>query len=183
MIHFGDIPFMLGEKRLLDCQYGVHYKKPKSSTSNRVYLQGTRKKGCPAHIEITQFDLYPEYSVHSHMCTNISQKQAQKIREASLKSLKQALKQSKGVEVTHKYYINLPTEEAHHKCHPTKGIMGLSQRVHPELVAKVQELVHAGTTDPVEVQRLLKHHVHHYMCTGNLPNPTDRAYYPTADDI
>ena len=61
--------------------------------------------------------------------------------------------------------------------------MGLSQRVPPELVAKVQELVHAGTTDPVEVQRLLKHHVHHYMCAGNLPNPTYRAYYPTADDI
>ena len=60
---------------------------------------------------------------------------------------------------------------------------GLSQRVHPELLAKIQELVHASTTDPVEIQRLLKHHVHHYMCTGNLPNPTDRAYYPTLDDI
>ena len=99
---------MLGEMQLLDCQYGVHYKKPKSNTSNRVYLQGTRKKGCPAHIEITQFDLYPEYSVHSHMCTNISQKQARKIREESLKSLKQALKQSKGEEVTHKYYKTCP---------------------------------------------------------------------------
>ena len=86
---------MLGEKQLLDCQYGVHYKKPKSNTSNRIYLQGTRKKGCPAHIEITQFDLYPEYSVHSHMCTNISQKQAREIREESLKSLKQALKQQR----------------------------------------------------------------------------------------
>ena len=117
------------------------------------------------------------------MSPNLSQKQARKIREECLKSLKQALKQKEGVQVIHKYYINLPTEEAHHKCHPTKGIMGLSQRVHPELVAKIQELVHAGTTDPVEIQRLLKHHVHHYMCTGNLPNPTDRAYYPTLDDI
>ena len=63
----------------------------------------------------------------------------------------------------------------------SKRILGLSQRVHPVFVAKVQELVHAaGTTDPVEVQRLLKHHVHHYMCTGNLPNLTDRAYYPKA---
>ena len=42
------------------------------------------KKGCPAHIEITQFDLYPEYSVHSHMSPNLSQKQARKIREESL---------------------------------------------------------------------------------------------------
>ena len=77
--------------------------------------RATTSSGCTAHIEITQLDIYPEYSVHSHMCTNISQKQARKIREESLKSLKQALKQSKGVEVTHKYYINLPTEEAHHK--------------------------------------------------------------------
>jgi len=73
-------------------------------------------------------------------------------------------------------------EEAHHKCHPTKGIMGLSQRVHPELIAKIQELVLAGITDPVEVQCLLNHHVHHYMSTGNLPNPNDRAYNPTLDD-
>ena len=77
--------------------------------------------------------------------------------------MKQALKQ-KGVQVTHKYYINLVTEEAHHKCHPTKGIMGLSQRVHPELVAKVQELVHAGTTDPVEIQRLLTSCTPLYTC-------------------
>jgi len=44
--------------------------------------------------------------------------------------------------------------------------------------------VHAGTTDPVEpeVQHLLKNHVHHYMSTGNLPNPNDRAYYPTLDN-
>ena len=109
------------------------------------------------HIEITKFDLYLEYSVHSHISTNISPKPAWKIREESLKSLKQALKQREGVPVTHKYYINLSIEEAHHRCHPTKEIMELSQRVHPELVAKVQELVHAGTTDPVEV------HVHHYM--------------------
>ena len=61
--------------------------------------------------------------------------------------------------------------------------MGLTQRVHPELIAKVQELVSAGTSDPVELQRLLKHHVHNYMCPGNLPDPKYRAYYPTLDDI
>ena len=61
--------------------------------------------------------------------------------------------------------------------------MGLSQRVHPELIAKIQEYVSIGTVEPVEVQRLLKHHVNHYMCAGNLPNPNDRAYYPSPTDV
>ena len=76
------------------------------------------------------------------------------IRENSLKSLKQQLSSSKVPEVIHKYYISLPTEEAHHEYHPTKGVMGLSQRVHPELIAKIQEYVSIGTVEPVEVQRL-----------------------------
>ena len=100
-----------------------------------------------------------------------------------MKSLKPALNEGKVPEVVHKYCISLPTEEAHHQCHPTKGALGLSQRIHPELIAKIQEFVSAGTHEPVEIQRLLKHHVHYYMCAGNLPNPTDRAYYPLLDDI
>lgn len=55
--------------------------------------------------------------------------------------------------------------------------MGLSQRVHPELIAKIQEYVSIGTVEPVEVQRLLKHHVNHYMCVEN------KAYYPSLDDV
>ena len=148
-----------------------------------MYLQGSRKKGCRAHIEITQFSLYSEYSVSSQLSTHVSQKCGRKLREYSMKSLKLALNEGKVPEVVHKYCISLPTEEAHHQCHPTKGALGLSQRIHPELIAKIQEFVSAGTHEPVEIQRLLKHHVHYYMCAGNLPNPTNRAYYPLLDDI
>ena len=42
------------------------------------------------------------------------------------------------------------SEEAHHKCHPTKGVMQLSQRVYPEIIAKIHELVSIGTVEPVE---------------------------------
>ena len=50
---------------------------------------------------------------------------------------------------------------------------------------KVQELVSIGTVEPVEVEveRLLKHHVDHYMCAGNFPDPNDRAYYHCLYDI
>ena len=68
---------------------------------------------------------------------------------------------------------------------PYKRNNGVSMEewMHAELIAQVQELVPAGTTDPAEVQHLLKHHVPHYKCTDNPPNPNDSAYYPTLDDI
>ena len=62
---------------------------------------------------------------------------------------------------------------------PNKGCDGII-RVHP---AKIHELVSIGTVEPVEVQRLLKHHVNHYMCSGNLPDPNDQAYCPCLEDI
>ena len=31
-------------------------------TSSRIYLQGTRKLGCHAHIEIREYRLHPEYA-------------------------------------------------------------------------------------------------------------------------
>ena len=183
VIQFENTPFSLGEKRTLHCQYGVQYYKSKPHTSGRVHLQGTRKKGCLAHIEIIEFNLYPQYSVKSMIYPALSQKKVRSIREDSLKTLRKALSSNEVPQVVHKYFVSLPTEEAHHKCHPTKGVMGLSQRVHPELIAKIHELVSIGTVKPVEVQRLLKHHVNHYMCAGNLPDPNDRAYFPSLDDI
>ena len=150
-IQFGCTPFSLGEKRSLDCQYGVQYKKVKtgSDSSNqksegtkkkkRVYLQGTRKKGCAAHIQILEFNLYPEYSVDDLLSEDMVPKQVRMVKEGSLKSLREALQQNDNVIITRKYYISLPTEDAHHSCHPTKGMMGFSQRIHPELITKIQE--------------------------------------------
>ena len=154
-MEFNGTPFSIGTKRLLDCQYGTRCKKPSTPTSCRTYLQGSRKKGCQAHIEITEFILYPEYAVTQTPSKPLSQKQTRKVREEMLRSLQLTLAQSKVVNITQKYYVRLPTEEAHHQCHPTKGAMGLSQRIHPALVCKIQELVSVGITDIVEVQRLL----------------------------
>ena len=148
-----------------------------------MYLQGSRKKGCKAHISIVEFKLYPEYSIKQPISPGMSQNKVRKIREESLSELRKSIESGNTPLVKNNFFVSLPAEEAHHKCHPTKGIMGFSQKVHPELIAKIQEFVSIGTIEPVEVQRLLKHHVKHYMCVGNLPDPNDRAYYPSLDDI
>ena len=168
----------------MDCQYGAQYKQPNvPKNSERIYLQGTRKKGCPAHIEIREFYVFPDYNVSSLLSSQSSAKQTRKVREAKLKELKSNLHQKAAIQTTKKYYVSLPTADAHHTCHQTQGIMGLSQKIHPELINKIQELVSAGTTDAMEMKRLLKHHVNHYMCTDHLPDPNDRAYYPNMEDI
>ncbi len=181
-LEFG-IPFSIGSKRLLDCQYGVQYKKPKPPTSNRVHLQGSKKKGCGAHVEVIELTLYPEYRTTSLLTHTTSKKQCRKVKEELLQSLKQELKTGKVRDVVHKYLVRLPTEEAHHTCHPTKGAMGFSQRIHPDLILKIQELVSTGITEPLVVQRLLRQHVLNCMCASNPADPNDRSYFPILDDV
>lgn len=112
-------------------------------------------------------------------------KKIHSIREDSLKILRKTLSSNGAPDIASKYFVRLPTEEAHHKCHPTEGVMWLSHWVHPLQIAKIHELVSIGTVEPIEVQRLLKHHVKHYtmLCAENMPDPNDRAYFPTLDDM
>ena len=139
----------------MDCQYGVHYKQPKQpDQSKRIYLQGTRKKGCLAHVEICEFVLHPECSIESLSLTELSMKQTRKLKEKKLKALKLCLQKNSHVKIVKKYFVSLPAEDANHSCHPTRGIMGISQQIHPELINKIQELVGAGTTKAIEIKKI-----------------------------
>ena len=80
--------------------------------------------------------------------------------------------------------MSLPTLEAHsdHVCEISRGY---SQRVHPELIHQIHELVLQGITDSNEVKRALKFHVKHHLSkiNGIQPNDDDRSYFPTLRDI
>jgi len=87
------------------------------------------------------------------------------------------------VHIIDKYFISLPASEAHHDTHPTFASVGFSQTVNPLLNQKIQELVLAGVSEPMEMKRRLKHHALHYLSKSGSPDPNDRAYFPTLDDI
>ena len=55
------LAFSVGERRILDCQHGVQYYKPKKGLGK--CNQGTRKIGCKAHIVLREYILYPDYNV------------------------------------------------------------------------------------------------------------------------
>ena len=58
-----------------------------------------------------------------------------------------------------RYYVSLPTEEAHHNTHPTRGAHVMAQRVNPYVAQKISKLVAEGMIDPQEIKRALRHYV------------------------
>ena len=149
------------------CQYGDHYFNKKLNKSDspitkdsgqpsqpkqvhsteqkqarpKLSLQGTRKIGCNAGIHIREYILYPDYKVSSD---TQNKWQLRKAQDENLTRLRQDLNDGKAVKTVTKYYVSLPSEEAHHKSHKTGGMHAMAQRVHPKVIMKIHELVGAG---------------------------------------
>lgn len=168
------------ERRLLDCQHGVQYYRGRKCLGKRNRLQGTRKIGCKAHIVLREYILYPDYKVaYSYN----SKRQERLEKEKMLKQLRANLDLRGKVQSESKYYVSLPTEEAHHNTHPTRGAHTMAQRVNPNVAQKIYELVAEGMIDPQEIKRALKHYVNKVLCANNPPHPDDWAYYPMPRDL
>lgn len=122
----------------------------------KLRLQGTRKVGCPAGIQIREYILYPDYKV----TVDAQNKwQVRKGKENMLENLNKDLLAGKEVKTVKCYYVCLPSEEAHHKTHTTGGMHALAQRIHPKVQMNIQEIVGAGITEVSEVKRALRLYV------------------------
>lgn len=79
--------------------------------------------------------LYPEFSVSQGRYK--SKKELKSNMEQSLATLEnKPCHQPNNIKQTHKYFVSLPTEEAHHG-HPTGEQDGFAQRVHPGIITKI----------------------------------------------
>ena len=170
----------MGERRILDCQYGVQYHKPRKGLGKRNCLQGTRKIGCQAHIIVREYVLYPDYKVAKYYNSKSQERFA---KEEQLNKLRADLTIGDKVQSESRYYVSLPIEDAHHNTHPTHGAHIMAQRVNPYVVQKISALVAEGMIDTQEIKRALKHYVNTVLCANNRPDPDDRAYYPTPCDL
>ena len=121
----------------MDCQHGVQYYKPKKCLGKRNRLQGTRKIGCKAHIILREYIPYPEYKVDK---SYDSKRQERLAKEERLKQLRADLNTGVKVQTECRYYVSLPTEEAHHNTHPTRGAHIMAQRVNPHVAEKISSL-------------------------------------------
>ena len=71
--------------------------------------------------------------------------------------IKESIENKRTMKTT-KYFISLPTEEAH-SGHPTGQAGVYAQKLHPAISQKIVELVEAGITDTNEMKHSLKHFV------------------------
>lgn len=175
-----DSPFQVVHKETRECQFGPHYFKKRERTSSRICLQGTRKIKCPATIQIHEYKYYPEYAVTEKHTDG--PREIRVLHEERLRSLKQALLNGDIVQTKTKYFVSLPTNESHENTHPTGVISGPAQKVHPLLSKKIEDLVREGAVDANEIQRSLREFVKNQSAISK-PSFTDRAYYPTVNDI
>ena len=164
----------------MDCQFGSHYYKDKS-TGKRTCLQGTRKRGCAAHIEVHVVSLFPEYKLSfSDGMTGV--KKVKDIKQKKLQKLKSNLAEPTATVFSEScYFVVLPKEEAH--SHDIDGPALYGQRIHPKLVSKIYELVAEGITNVQEVKNHLKCYVLHVLYVHQIPDLTDRAYFPNTSDV
>ena len=86
------------------------------------------------------------------------------------------------LQIEHRYFVSLPTNDAHEKVHPTGKAGGMSQRVHPIISQKIESLVKEGIIDVQEVKRHLRCYVKSEM-KDHEPHESNRAYHPTNTDI
>ena len=99
--------------------------------------------------------------------------------------MRKALECGEKVNTETKYFISLPSIDAH-SGHPLGcDACGFAQRIHPLVTQKITELVSSGITDTGEVKR----HLHFYVTKtvpkelGIHPKPNNRAFHPTTVDI
>lgn len=180
-LQLDNTPFAIVETRRLDCQFGQRYYKEKAQKSTRLKLQGSRKLGCHAHIQVKKCIVYPEYKVTEEELKQLS---LRTLKEKKMSALKLELaKNPTAVTTKLMSYVSLPTEEAH-TSHPTGGgVAGFSQRVNSQVAAQIGEIVADGITDKSQVRTLLHRYVMHELCSKAPPDPNDRAYFPTDNDL
>ena len=143
-------------------------------------LQGTRKIGCPAHLNIHTIELFPDFRIPAQ---DVGVRKLKEKKSATVKELKSLLLKHHKLKMVKKYFILLPTQEAHHQYHKTSGEAGFSQKMHPKLASKIVELVSEGATSTPEVKRALNRYVHHVLCPDQTILASNRAYFPTSTDI
>ena len=90
-------------------------------------MQGTRKIGCHAHITVKTLTLFPEYAINDESSLG-----PRNLKDMKKKQLDQ-LRAASTVKSEQRFFVVLPTKEAHHSIHPTEGPIGYAQRMHPKL--------------------------------------------------
>ena len=182
-MEFDGIPFRPVQTRTYDRQHGDRYYKQMEKKSKQLCLQSTKKIGCPAHMVVKEYHLYPDYQLTEKERHSMKEPQIKALKKERHRKIVEGLNNPETpLQIEHRYFVSLPTNDAHEKVHPTGKAGGMSQRVHPIISQKIESLVKEGIIDVQEVKRHLRCYVKSEM-KDHKPHESNRAYHPTNTDI
>ena len=134
-------------------------------------------------MTVKEYHLYPDYRITEEENKSLKVHELCQFKKERHAAINKALiGKASELKIEQRFFVSLPTNEAHEKVHPTGIVGGMSQRVHPKISQKIEDLVKEGITDVQEVKRTLRFFVKTDM-RENLPSENNRAYYPTNTDI
>ncbi len=91
---------------------------PSISNSNHLKVNTFGSKVVRAHVEVKSFTLYPDFAVSKGEKEGLSKWKLRCLQKQRIKSLKIELAKGQPVKSLTRYFISLPSEEAH-SGHPS----------------------------------------------------------------
>ena len=115
--------------RMTVMTHGNHYYKQREKKSKQLCLQSTKKIGCPAHMVVKEYHLYPDYQLTEKERHSMKELQIKALKKERHRKIVQGLNNPETpLQIEHRYFVSLPTNDAHEKVHPTGKAGGMSQR-------------------------------------------------------
>ena len=147
-----------------------------------VYSQPTRWDARPTRLSKNTTYIMNIYKITKTEAKSLKVHEIRQLKKTRHTEINKALVAATQLKFEKRFFISLPTKEAHEKVHPTGIVGGMAQRVHPMISKKIEDLVKEGITEVHEVKRSLHLFVKTDMRT-NPPSESNRSYYPTNTDI
>jgi len=188
-VPYDGIPFLNTGRRatVMECQYGPRRKGAVNKKQVDFDEHGNAIKRhrptCPARIYVKKVRKFPEFRIDP----NLEGKNVRQAQERALTALRLA-----GVHVggEERYYVQLPLPIAH-EYHDMDDIPmdpeendSQGQRLNPEVMHKIRELVARGVSGIYTVKHCLKEYVEKELFANMEPPPRhNKSYFPTIIDI
>ena len=179
--------FLLQTKQLAglaDCTAVSHWSVTTNSdwtvsSSRRRHLKPTRKRNCPAYLNIREIILFLDFAVQPEMLS--ASKQALQNEKATLlNNLREALNPST-LKTVHRFYVEIPLPEAHSN-HPFDPSLSPICSMNPTIKAKLDELLMFGRYEKKYIQLIIQDHIKEASLQNSMTGHQVEAF-PTEEEI
>ncbi|CAC5397762.1 unnamed protein product [Mytilus coruscus] len=188
VVPYDGTPFIITGRKVNSCIFGKDKhvadkkKKQQDKASNlekdhpipvkeKVMVQTSKKKNCPASIIMKEVICFPDFKV-----TENTEKRKRVVSE----KIRDLINGDDEIKMEYRIYMKFPTDQDHQNTYQLGELIGFMNPINKDVSAKIDELVGHGVSSVSGMRRHLKVFVNETLFSGKtLPSINDVAYYPT----